>query len=229
MNTGFKRITFFLPNIFTALNLGCGFAAIILSVNGRYYDAAMILILGAVFDSVDGRIARLTETQSSFGEQFDSMSDIISFGLAPAFLVYQKYLLNFGRLGATIAFVYLLCAALRLARFNSNTDKISSSYFQGLPSPGAALAIVGYILLAEKFPVLDEISLLPPVYTLLYGLLMVTTIPFNSFKDNPWIKKHRRSALFILFINFCFNFYLLSRYVCVGDGCLYINFFNFLS
>ena len=114
-----KRLAFFLPNIFTGLNMACGFASMVLASRGLHYEAAMILILGAIFDSVDGRVARLTGTSSSFGEQFDSLSDAVSFGVAPAFLIFNKYLSQYGRLGAVISFVYLLCAALRLARFNS--------------------------------------------------------------------------------------------------------------
>lgn len=160
----------------------------------------MILVLGAIFDSVDGRVARMTGTQSQFGEQFDSMSDLISFGLAPALMMYQKYLHEFGRLGAAVAFAFVLSGALRLARFNANIEKVSSTFFQGLPSPGAALAIVGYILLGIELPILEDLPLLAAAYTLFYGLLMISTIPFNSFKDSSWTKKHKKGALFIFFI-----------------------------
>ena len=200
LDSNSKKIVFFLPNIFTALNMACGFAGVVLAIGGRYYEAALVLILGAIFDSVDGRLARLTGTQSSFGEQFDSMSDMISFGLAPSILMYQKYLHEFERLGVAVAFIYVLFAALRLARFNASINKVSSGHFQGLPSPGAALAIVGYILLADKYPVIEKFYWGPMVYTFFYGILMVTNIPFNSFKDSKWAHKHKRSMLFICFI-----------------------------
>ncbi len=195
-----KRLAFFLPNIFTGLNMACGFSSMVLSTRGLYFEAAMILILGAIFDSVDGRVARLTGTSSNFGEQFDSMSDAVSFGVAPAFLMYQKYLFEYGRLGAVISFLYLLCAALRLARFNANISKIRSDFFQGLPSPGAALAIIGLILLSDRYPVIDEYSYIWMFYTAFYGILMVTTIPFHSFKDGQLIRNHKRMLLFVFFL-----------------------------
>lgn len=180
--------------------MACGFTSIIFSTTEMYFEAAMILILGAIFDSVDGRVARLTGTASHFGEQFDSMSDIVSFGVAPAFLMYEKYLFKFGRLGGAVAFIYLLCAALRLARFNANLSKIRSDFFQGLPSPGAALGIVGLILLANRFPILDGYAYIWIFYTVFYGILMVTTIPFHSFKDGALVKNHKRMLLFIFFL-----------------------------
>ncbi len=195
-----KRLAFFLPNIFTGLNMACGFASMVLASRGLHYEAAMILILGAIFDSVDGRVARLTGTSSSFGEQFDSLSDAVSFGVAPAFLIFNKYLSQYGRLGAVISFVYLLCAALRLARFNANIAKVRSDFFQGLPSPGAAMGVLGLVLLAEKFPVVDEYSLYALPYTAMYGILMITTIPFHSFKNSELVRKHKRAILFLFFI-----------------------------
>ncbi len=195
-----RKFAFFLPNIFTALNMACGFASIVFSIRGQFFEAAMVLILGAIFDSVDGRVARLTGTQSSFGEQFDSISDVVSFGVAPSMLIFHKYLSSFGRIGAVVAFIFLLCGALRLARFNANIEKVSSDYFQGLPIPSAATAIIGYILLADKFPVIDNYPVVALFYTLFYGILMITNIPFNSFKNSELVKKHKKAALFILFV-----------------------------
>lgn len=195
-----KRFAFFLPNIFTGLNMACGFTSMVLSAKGMHYEAAMILILGAIFDSVDGRVARLTGTSSSFGEQFDSLSDAVSFGVAPAFLIYQKYLYDYGRLGAVISFFYLLCAALRLARFNANISKVRSDFFQGLPSPGAALGIIGLILLADKFPIIDDYGQYSLIYTGVYGLLMITTIPFHSFKNSDFVRRHKKALLFLVFV-----------------------------
>ncbi len=196
-----KRIIFyFLPNTFTALNMACGFTSIILSWRGEFYQAALVLILGAIFDSVDGRVARLTGTQSSFGEQFDSLSDLISFGMAPALLIYNRFLLEAGRLGLVISFIFVLCGALRLARFNSSIEKVPSSFFQGLPIPGAAIAIVGYVLISLEFTILDDHASIPMIYTLFYALLMISNIPFNSFKDSRFIKNHKKSMLMIIFI-----------------------------
>ncbi len=195
-----SKLAFFLPNIFTALNMACGFASVLLSVQGKIYEGAMILILGAVFDSVDGRVARITGTSSSFGEQFDSLSDLISFGMAPAILVYQKYLYSYGRLGAVVSFIFLLCAALRLARFNANIEKVGSSFFQGLPSPGAALGIIGAIIFSTKFTFIDNFSFVFLPYTAFYGILMITTIPFYSFKDSEFARKYRKISLSVVFL-----------------------------
>ena len=180
--------------------MACGFAAIVLAMNGNFYYAAMTLVLGGVFDMVDGRVARMTGTETSFGEQFDSISDIISFGCAPALIMYKKYLYQFDRLGAAIAFVYLLCAALRLARFNANINKVSNLYFQGLPTPAGALAIVGYIFLSDKYPIIDKYSIVAIFYTLIYAALMISNIPFSSFKNANWVQKDKRRALLFLFI-----------------------------
>ena len=155
MNTSNKKLdklAFFLPNSFTALNIGCGFMAIMFSIQGDFYKSCMLIILGAIFDSVDGRVARMTGTQSAFGEQFDSLSDLISFGIAPSIIFYNKFLLDSGRLGMVVSFLFLLCGALRLARFNANIDKVKSDYFQGLPIPGAAAAIIGFVLVSSEFP-----------------------------------------------------------------------------
>ncbi|MBK26683.1 MAG: CDP-diacylglycerol--serine O-phosphatidyltransferase [Halobacteriovorax sp.] len=195
-----KKLAFFLPNTFTALNMACGFASIMMSYQGEFYKGCLILILGAIFDSVDGRVARMTGTQSSFGEQFDSLSDLISFGMAPAFLVYNQFLTGMGRLGYVVAFIYVLCGALRLARFNANIDKVSSDFFQGLPIPGAALAVIGYVLFSIEFPQLIEFKIVAAVYTVFYALLMISNIPFFSFKNSELVKKNKKLALVIIFL-----------------------------
>jgi CDP-diacylglycerol---serine O-phosphatidyltransferase len=195
-----KKLAFFLPNTFTALNMACGFVAVIFALREQFYFAGLTLVLGAIFDSVDGRIARLTGTQSSFGEQFDSLSDSISFGFAPAMLVYMRFFSEMGRLGIAVSFIFLLCAALRLARFNANIEKITSNYFQGLPSPGAAMALIGLVLLCEQFPILGDYPHLWVIYVLLYAFLMISNIPFNSFKNSPWIRQHKKSVFFTFLI-----------------------------
>jgi CDP-diacylglycerol--serine O-phosphatidyltransferase len=195
-----KRLAFFLPNAFTGLNMACGYASIILSWRGDTFTAALILILGAIFDSVDGRVARLTGTQSSFGEQFDSLSDVVSFGVAPSILLYQHFLSDFGRMGAAASFIFLLCGALRLARFNANIDKVSSDYFQGLPIPGAAMAVIGYVFLSTELPIVKELSVVALPITLIISLLMVSSLPFCSFKDSEWVREHKRGALFLMFV-----------------------------
>lgn len=197
-----RRLAFFLPNTFTALNMACGFFSVILGWRGEFYQASMLLILGAVFDSVDGRVARMTGTQSAFGEQFDSISDVVTFGVAPAFLVYNKFFFDMGRIGLITSFIFLLCGALRLARFNANIDKVSSDFFQGLPIPSGALAIVGLILFTDAYPQVKimENPWIAIVYVLFYAFLMISNIPFNSFKNSPWVKSHKKRVLFIIFM-----------------------------
>lgn len=195
-----RRVAFFLPNSFTALNIACGFFSIINSFKQEFYIASMALVLGAIFDSVDGRVARMTNTQSAFGEQFDSISDVVTFGVAPAFLIYHRFLFDLGRFGMVSAFLFLLCGALRLARFNANINKVSGDFFQGLPIPGGALCIVGVTLLAKEFPELLDFKILIACYTLAISLMMISNIPFNSFKKSAWVKTHKKRVFFIMLI-----------------------------
>lgn len=198
-----RRLAFFLPNIFTALNLACGFVAMIHSFKGDFYKAAMFIVLGAVFDSVDGRVARMTGTQSSFGEQFDSMSDLVSFGIAPAILFYFRFLPEAGRLGLVVTFLYMLCGALRLARFNANIDRVKSDYFQGLPIPGAASAITGLVLISLNFPQVGEVRGLMMIYIAFYALLMISSIPFPSFKNSAFVRTHKKQMLMVILLVIC--------------------------
>lgn len=195
-----RRIAFFLPNTFTALNIACGFFSIILGWKQQFYFASMILVLGAIFDSVDGRVARMTGTQSAFGEQFDSISDVVSFGVAPAFLAYNRFFTDLGRIGLIAAFIFLLCGALRLARFNANIDRVSSDFFQGLPIPSGALAILGLTLLSTVVPEIENYKPLIVLYVIGIAFLMISNIPFNSFKNSPWVKAHKKRVLLIIFL-----------------------------
>lgn len=193
-----KRLAYFLPNVFTALNMACGFVAILFAFNGRIYHACMLLLLGAIFDSVDGRIARLTGTQSSFGEQFDSLSDAISFGIAPALIFYFRFFTGLNRVGIILCLIYLLCGALRLARFNANIDKVDSNYFQGLPIPMAAVGSIGLILVSLEIELIKSFRFIPGIVFLFYALLMISNIPFFSFKSSQWVKTHKKLALLII-------------------------------
>lgn len=195
-----KKWAYILPNTFTALNLACGFAAIILTFSHKYYLACVVLGLGALFDSVDGRVARMTGTQSAFGEQFDSMSDLISFGLAPVMIIYFKFLAGFGRLGMVVAFSFILCAAMRLARFNVNLEKIHTDYFQGLPAPGAALALVGYTLFSIETGDPEFLKVFGIFYVFFYSTLMISNIPFPAFKKSEWLKLHKKYVLILIFL-----------------------------
>jgi len=180
--------------------MACGFSSIILSLQGRAFDAALILVLGAIFDSVDGRVARMTGTQSEFGEQFDSISDVISFGIAPSLLIYLHSLQTMGRIGAVVSFIYLLCGALRLARFNANIDKVSSDFFQGLPIPGGALVVIGFVFISNELKMINDFPVAALIITFVTSILMISNIPFCSFKNSQYIRDHKRKVLFLMFI-----------------------------
>jgi len=175
---------YMLPNMITLAALFGGFYAVVMAMNDRYDLATVGVFVAMVLDSLDGRVARLTNTQSAFGEQMDSLSDMVSFGAAPALIAYEWALRDLGRWGWIAAFVYCACAALRLARFNVNTAVVDKRYFQGLPSPAAAALVAGFIWLMTEAKV-DPTSLTWAMFalTLYAGLTMVTNVPFYSFKD----------------------------------------------
>jgi CDP-diacylglycerol--serine O-phosphatidyltransferase len=173
-----------LPNMVTLAALFGGFYAVVMAMNGRYDLATVAIFASMVLDSLDGRVARMTNTQSAFGEQMDSLSDMVSFGAAPALIAYEWTLRGLGRWGWIAAFVYCACAALRLARFNVNTGVVDKRYFQGLPSPAAAALVAGFIwLMTETGVKPDDVSWIMFALTLYSGLTMVTNVPFYSFKD----------------------------------------------
>lgn len=176
----------FLPNVFTLAALFAGFFAIVQAINARFELAAIGIFAAMVLDGMDGRVARLTNTQSAFGEQLDSLSDMISFGVAPALVMYVWILNGLGRLGWAAAFVYCACAALRLARFNANLGVVDKRFFQGLPSPAAAALIAGFVWLAvdNKLHIRDAtMPWVAWVLTLYAGLTMVSSAPFFSGKS----------------------------------------------
>src|SRR3979490_2670991 len=140
-----RRGIYLLPNLFTTAALFAGFYAIVQAMNGRFDHSAIAIFVAMVLDGLDGRVARLTKTQSAFGAEYDSLSDMVSFGAAAALVVYEWSLKGMGRLGWVAAFIYCACAALRLARFNTNIDVVDKRYFQGLPSPAAAGLLAGLV------------------------------------------------------------------------------------
>ncbi len=187
-----RKGIYILPNLFTLAALFGGFYAIVMAMNARFDMAALGVFAAMILDSLDGRVARMTNTQSAFGEQMDSLSDMVSFGAAPALIAYEWSLKGLGRWGWIAAFVYCACAALRLARFNVNTAVIDKRWFQGLPSPAAAALVAGFIWLMNEWgqrggEVLSlswaQISWITFALTLYAGLTMVTNAPFYSFKD----------------------------------------------
>lgn len=181
-----RRSIYLLPNAFTTANLFAGFYAIVQAMNGRYELAAIAIFLAMVFDGMDGRVARLTNTQSAFGEQYDSLSDMTSFGIAPALILYEWSLNGLGRWGWLAAFIYVVGAALRLARFNTNIAVVDKRFFQGLPSPAAAALLAGFMWLAvdNKFQ-FEEVTIAWVAFalTVYAGVAMVTNLPFYSGKS----------------------------------------------
>ena len=187
-----RKGIYILPNLFTLAALFGGFYAIVMAMNGHFDLAGIGIFCAMVLDSLDGRVARMTNTQSAFGEQMDSLSDMVSFGAAPALIAYEWALKDLGRWGWIAAFVYCACAALRLARFNVNTSVVDKRFFQGLPSPAAAALVAGFIWLLTEFGVgrgqsvalgWGVVSWTMFALTLYAGLTMVTNVPFYSFKD----------------------------------------------
>ena len=140
-----RRGIYILPNLFTTAALFAGFYAIVQAMNGLFEQAAVAIFIAMVLDGLDGRVARLTRTQSAFGAEYDSLSDMVSFGAAPSLIMYEWALKGMGKLGWMAAFIYCAGAALRLARFNTNIDVVDKRYFQGLPSPAAAALVAGLV------------------------------------------------------------------------------------
>lgn len=179
-----RKGIYILPNLFTLAALFGGFYAVVMAMNQRFDLAAAGVFVAMVLDSLDGRVARMTNTQSAFGEQMDSLSDMVSFGAAPALIAYEWALRPLGRWGWIAAFVYCSCAALRLARFNVNTGVVDKRYFQGLPSPAAAALVAGFIWLTNDMGYKGyDFSWIMFGVALYAGLTMVTNVPFYSFKD----------------------------------------------
>ncbi|MBU0991200.1 MAG: CDP-diacylglycerol--serine O-phosphatidyltransferase [Proteobacteria bacterium] len=200
-----RRGIYILPNLFTSMNIFCGFYSIIASIQHNYEAAAVSILIAVVFDSLDGKIARATNTTSRFGVEYDSLADLISFGLAPALMIYLWMLQGFGKTGWLAGFLYTICGALRLARFNTLTGVISSEYFQGLPIPAGAGMCASTVLFITKY---DFSFLYQPVMILIMlyilAFLMVSSIKYNSFKKAELFTRIRFSVLVIIILTFVF-------------------------
>lgn len=179
-----RRGIYLLPNLFTTGALFSGFYAITAAMNGQFEIAAIAIFIAMVLDGLDGRVARLTNTQSAFGAEYDSMADMISFGAAPALVMYAWSLSALGKAGWVAAFVHAAGAALRLARFNTQLGTQDKRYFQGLPSPSAAAIPAGFIWVAVKYEIpLESIQYIGLGMAVCTGLLMVSNFRYYSFKD----------------------------------------------
>jgi CDP-diacylglycerol---serine O-phosphatidyltransferase len=199
-----NRGIYLLPSILTTFGMFAGFYSIIASINGDFTLAAISIMVAMLWDALDGRVARLTNTQSDFGAQYDSLADLVSFGVAPALLVYEWSLSDLGRIGWLAAFIFLACAALRLARFNTQVGISDKRYFQGLPSPAAAGVIASMIWLKFwKFEYFDFGIVSLSYYvgvgiTIFCALLMVSNVRYYSFKELDSIKASFRFLLAIV-------------------------------
>ncbi|ACC97683.1 CDP-diacylglycerol/serine O-phosphatidyltransferase [Elusimicrobium minutum Pei191] len=240
------------PSLFTIGNLACGFFSILSSFGGNFYRAGWLIFLGMVLDAFDGRVARMLHAESEFGVEMDSLADIISFCAAPAFLIYNMTLKDYGGIGTCIAFIFLLCGALRLAKFNAmaHAGTGSKKHFSGLPTPAAAAIIaafaVSYMVFldlgkGQNIPFLNMI--LPYIYNFMaliviaLSVLMVSNIPYAAFKDKKERKK--RGVGFIIFIAllvfFTFKypqnviFIVFSLYVFMGIFALLFKAFKNLK
>jgi CDP-diacylglycerol--serine O-phosphatidyltransferase len=214
-----RRGIYVLPNLVTTASLFCGFYALIAAISGNYYQAALSVLAAAVLDGLDGRIARMTQTTSAFGVQYDSLSDLIAFGLAPAVLVFLWALKPFNRFGWMAAFLYLVCGALRLARFNVQTGQVSSNFFVGLPIPAAATIVATTILFIYQMGGTGSTGYLI-VLIMIYVLsfLMVSNIPYYSFKGLKLAE--RRSFNFLVAVVLIFVLVALEPYVVLSVGIL---------
>jgi len=206
-----RKGIYILPNLFTVAALFGGFYAIVMAMNNRFDSAAIGVFCAMVLDSLDGRVARLTRTQTAFGEQMDSLSDMVSFGAAPALIVYEWALRGLGKWGWIAAFVYCACAALRLARFNTNIGIVDKRFFQGLPSPAAAALVTGFIWVLDDYGFkdaarVDWLAWTAFGFTLYAGLTMVTNVPFYSFKDVSF----KRSVPFIAIVAIALGIALIN-------------------
>lgn len=208
-----RKGVYILPNLFTLAALFGGFYAIVMAMNGRYDLSCYGVFCAMVLDSLDGRVARMTNTQSAFGAEMDSLSDMVSFGAAPALIVYEWALKGLGKAGWGIAFFYCACAALRLARFNTNLAVVDKRYFQGLPSPAAAALVAGFIWVVVDTSNTDVngdavLAWAAAAVTFYAGVTMVVNVPFYSFKDLSL----KRSVPFIVIVLIAVAFGAIGLY-----------------
>lgn len=204
-----RRGIYVLPNLLTTAALFAGFYAIVQAMNGRFEHSAVAIFIAMVLDGLDGRVARMTNTQSAFGAEYDSLSDMVSFGVAPALVVYEWALKGLGKLGWIAAFVYCVGAALRLARFNTNVGVTDKRYFQGLPSPAAAALIAGLVWVLLDLEITGEDARwVAGSLTVFAGITMVSNIPYWSGKEINL----KKSVPFIVVTAIALGFALVSSY-----------------
>ncbi len=185
-----RKGVYILPNLFTTGGLFAGFYGIVATLNGNYFIAAWLILVSSIFDAIDGKVARLTGTTSRFGVEYDSLADLVAFGVSPGLLMYAWALKPFGKLGWLAAFLYVVCGALRLARFNVQVNTVESKRFVGLPIPAAASMVAACVLLFYHLGgsgTIQKVSVLVLIYIL--ALLMVSNFRYYSFKDPELLKR----------------------------------------
>lgn len=217
-----ELLVFVLPNLFTTINLFFGFFSLVYATKGEWELAALAILLAAFADGLDGRIARMTNTQSAFGEQYDSMSDLVSFGAAPSLLMYLWALKPFGRLGWLAAFFFLTCAALRLTRFNVLKQTGEKRYFQGCPSPVAAGVIAASVLFYGDFvanPQFRDVFMIVVMFVI--AASMISNIKYRSFKDLNFSSQRGFGLLLVLIAAFLVVTSSPERWL-FPIGCIYI-------
>ncbi|MEI7843050.1 MAG: CDP-diacylglycerol--serine O-phosphatidyltransferase [Gallionellaceae bacterium] len=216
-----SRGIYLLPNLFTTGALFAGFYAIVQAMNSKFEFAAVAIFIAMVLDGLDGRVARMTHTQSEFGAEYDSLSDMVSFGVAPSLLMYEWAFRDLGKIGWFAAFIYCASTALRLARFNTNIDVVDKRYFQGLPSPAAAALVAGFVWVMGDYGFMgQELKWQAVGITVFAGLSMVSNVPFYSFKDFNM----RKSVPFIAIVLLAVFFMLISSY---PPGVLFFLFMGY--
>jgi CDP-diacylglycerol--serine O-phosphatidyltransferase len=195
-----RRGIYVLPSLFTVGNMLCGFAAVLYALHNQLERAGWLIILAGLLDGLDGRIARLTNSTSDFGKEYDSLADVVSFGVAPAILAYQWGLQGVGRWGWAAAFMFLVAGSVRLARFNVKAGIGDRRFFTGLPIPGGAGALTMMVLVALNLevPVPRALSVAASIFVFLVSVLMVSTIPYRSFKDYKLRQRWPATAFFVI-------------------------------
>ncbi len=202
-----RRGIYLLPNLFTTAALFAGFYAIVQSMNNKFEYAAVAIFIAMVLDGLDGRVARMTHTQSEFGAEYDSLSDMVSFGVAPSLIAYEWALKGLGKWGWFAAFIYCAGTALRLARFNTNIEVIDKNHFQGLPSPAAAALVASFVwVMLDNHFTGEELRWYACALTAFAGITMVSNLKYYSFKSINM----RKSVPFIVIFLFALFFILVS-------------------
>ena len=217
---------YLLPNLIITASLFCAFLALVWISRGIFESAAIAIFFAALLDGLDGKVARITNTSSAFGVEYDSLADLVAFGVTPAFLLFNWQLAYYGRAGLAVCFIFVACGAMRLARFNVTTSSANKKFFTGLPIPAAGCTVAALVLLVPSLPV-ELLQYLTPfcfVMSFLLGCLMVSRVRYFSFKDFGLLKAYPLRSLVAALIVFSavitkpkvFAFLLLGGYVLVG-------------